>query len=324
MPSDKSREALRAASPRRQAGFDDWVERLDAVRAEAIATDPPAPLRRHMLRAPRRRLVGLSAAALTAALVAVVVGLNAASPPSADAAARRALAATAASASGMMTETVTHDGTTNTLETTQWNGDDVALDTTAIHVAGGIQQVILAGGGAYLQQPDGTWVHYADASNVGLSFGPVLLAQANAAGSSADQILSFASGLTQTTQADGTTLYTGTIPSIPSGSGDEVDPSNDAILRAIARLRSNDDVDGPSGSHGPLQLQMTVGTDGLVQQVSLTFDQTATGSATSDGSYTWSVVYSQLGSAPAITPPTTFTDVTPPATPPTQTEVPQG
>jgi hypothetical protein len=324
MTTDRSREALRAASPRRKAGFDDWVERLDAVRAKVIATEPVAPAPRPALRVPRPRLVGLSAAALTAAIVAVVVGVNAASPPSADAAARRALAATAASSSGTMTETITHDGTTDTLETTQWNGDDVALNSTAIHVVGDLRQVILAGGGAYLQQADGSWVHYADASNVGPNFGPVLLARANAAGNTADQILSVATGLTQTSQADGTTLYTGTIPGIPSNQRDEVAASSDAILRAIATLRGSSSMDGPSGTHGDLQLRMVVGTDGLVQQVSLTFDQTGSGSATGDGVYTVSVAYSQLGSTPAIAPPTTFTDVTAPPWPPTYTQVPQG
>ena len=60
---------------------------------------------------------------------------------------------------------------------------------------------------------------------------------------------------------------------------------------------------------------MTVGADGSVRQVSLTYQQQDTGSpetpAVTDGSYTWTVSYSQLGSTPAMTPPATST-LTPP------------
>ncbi len=50
---------------------------------------------------------------------------------------------------------------------------------------------------------------------------------------------------------------------------------------------------------------MSVGRDGLVGQISLTFQQQNTGSPPSDGTYTWSVIYSQLGSTPLITAPAT-------------------
>jgi phage head maturation protease len=52
-------------------------------------------------------------------------------------------------------------------------------------------------------------------------------------------------------------------------------------------------------------LRLTAGSDGRVQQVSLTFQQQDSGSAAGDGSYTWSVTYSQLGTTPPITAPAT-------------------
>ncbi len=56
---------------------------------------------------------------------------------------------------------------------------------------------------------------------------------------------------------------------------------------------------------------MTVGADGVVRQISLTYQQQGTGSPETDGSYTATLRYSQLGSTPAITPPATSTPTPP-------------
>jgi hypothetical protein len=61
---------------------------------------------------------------------------------------------------------------------------------------------------------------------------------------------------------------------------------------------------------------MSVGGDGLVSKVSVTFQQKDTGSPAVDGTYTWSVTYSQLGSTPPITAPPSSTDVPPGTLPP--------
>jgi hypothetical protein len=63
---------------------------------------------------------------------------------------------------------------------------------------------------------------------------------------------------------------------------------------------------------------MSVGGDGLVRQVSVTFQKEATGSAAADGTYTRRVTYSQLGNTPPITPPPNSTEV-PPGTLPSGT-----
>ena len=61
---------------------------------------------------------------------------------------------------------------------------------------------------------------------------------------------------------------------------------------------------------------MSVGGDGLVRQVTVTFQKEGTGSAAVNGTYTWSVTYSGLGSTPPITAPTSSTDVPPGTLPP--------
>jgi hypothetical protein len=275
-------------------------------------TAAPVPAPRRLLRsAGRHRLIALSAAAAAAAVAvaAVVVGLtvSAATPQSAYAAAKKALAATSAADSGVMTMTVVQGATTWMLETTRWNGDDIAL-SPGQGLLGSNRQLLLVGGGAYVQQADGSWLHYANEADVGPALGPsVRITRDDVAGTTAEQILALATGLQKTVEPDGTTVYTGTIRN--NDADPEAAPTHGAIMRMINNLRSGDEVHALAGHH--FQLKMTVGSDGLVRQVSLTFEQKDTRWFAGDGTYTWSVTYSQLGSAPPITVPTTFTEATP-------------
>jgi hypothetical protein len=308
MPTDATIQILREAGSRREADFDQWIESLDGLRTQISCT--PVPAQRQLPKlASRRRTVGLSlAAAVLAAAVAAAVGmtLTASAPPAAYAAAKKALTATAAAASGTMTGSVSQDGSSYTLDTTQWNGNAIEMTRGDRSQLGPFQALMLSGGGAYVEQADGTWLHYARTSGVGPKLGPMVeLAQNNVAGNTASQILSLATGLTQTTQPDGTTLYTGTIPNSNADSG--TNPNDDAILRIITNLSNGPDntPDAPGGYHNGLRLRMTVGTDGFVQQVSLTYQQQGTGSTADNPPITWTVRYNKLGSTPPITPPAT-------------------
>ncbi len=158
-----------------------------------------------------------------------------------------------------------------------------------------------------MQTSDGTWLHYANASDVGPKL--VQAAQDNIAGATAQQILALATRVQKTTQSDGTTVYTGTIPN--STADPRIAPGDDAIMRMIFGSRKVTEGDAPGGHLTDSQLQMSVGGDGLVRQVSVTFQQEDTGSPAVDGTYTWSVTYSQLGSTPPITAPASSTDVPP-------------
>jgi len=306
------------------------VRELDLIRAQLrTAIERDLHGRSPRLRVMQRRSFRIAIptlAVIAVATVAIVLGLtlSAAAPSSASAAARRALAATAAAPSGTMTTTVVHGGVTQTVAAARWNGSDIAFSPGL----GPIPQVLLVGGGMYVQTSDGTWLHYANASNVGPKplGGLMQLAQDNIASTTPQQILALATHVQKAAQADGTTLYTGTIPS------SSLDPStlsgNDAITNMILGAQKRTAMmfgagtgDTPGSLPNDLQLRMSVGGDGLVKQVSVTFQQD-TGSSAVDGTYTWSVTYSQLGSTPPITPPAGSTDV-PPGTLPPGTQPPE-
>jgi hypothetical protein len=211
-----------------------------------------------------------------------------------------------------MTTTVLHAGVTQTIDAARWNGSDIAFSPGD----GPIPQLLLIGGGMYVQTSDGTWLHYANASDVGPKplGGLEQLAQHNIAGTAPQQILALATGVQQTAQPDGTTVYTGTIPS--SSLDPAMVPGNDAITSMILGAQKRTDMmfggargNAPGSSvQNDLQFEMSVGGDGLVRQVSVTFQQ--------NGTYTWSVTYSQLGSTPPITAPASSTDVPPGTLPP--------
>jgi hypothetical protein len=298
---------------------------LDLIRTElrvAIERD----LRRS---GPRARVVhrrsfrlAIPALAVLVVATAVVVGLtlSATSPDNASAAARRALAATAAAPSGTITTTVLHGGVTRTVDATRWHGRDIAFTPGF----GPIPQLRLIGRGMYVRTSDGTWLHYANASEVGPKplGGLEQLAQDNIAGTTAQQILALATGVKRTAQPHGTTVYTGTIRD--SRLNPALVPGNDAITSMIlgAQKRTammfgvgRTEHNAPGGRQHALQFRMSVGRDGLVRQVSVTLQQ-HTRSGTRDGTYTWSVTYSRLGSTPPITPPASSTTVPPTTLPP--------
>jgi hypothetical protein len=293
---------------------------LDLIRTQlraAIKRD--LQVRRPRMRVIHRRSVRIAIptfAVVAAATAAVVLGLivSAASPSAASAAARRALAATAAAPSGTLTATVLHAGDTQTVEGASWNGNDIAYSPEG----GPVPRLLLIGGGMYVQTSDGSWWHYANASDVGPKplGGLAQLAQDTIAGTTPQQILALAAGVQQTEQPDGSTIYTGTIPA--SSLNPATVTGNDAITSMILGAQKRTDIMSGAGPNqggtpgaGPsyLQLQMSVGAEGLVKQVSVTFQQPSTGSSAADGTYTWSVTYSKLGNTPAITPPANSTDL---------------
>ena len=258
---------------------------------DAIKRDLDHRTRRSRVMQPRSlRLAIPTLTVLAAATVAIVLGLtlSAASPSGASAAAARALAATAAAPSGTITTTVLHGGVTHTVDAARWNGRDIAFSPGL----GLIQQLLLIGGGMYVQTSDGSWLHYANASNVGPKplGGLAQLAKDNIAATSAQQILGLATDVQKTAQADGSTRYSGTIPN--SNLDPALVPGNDAITSMILGAQKRTvmmfgagphEGDAPGSSlQNDLQLQMTVGADGLVNEVNVTFQQD-TGSPGADG-----------------------------------------
>jgi hypothetical protein len=300
---------------------------LDLIRTQlraAIERDLAGPSpRSRVLHRRSVRVAMPTLAALAAVTAAIVFGLtlSAGSPSSASAAARRALAATVAAPSGTLTTKVLHRGVTHRISAVSWHGREIAFWPEV----GPIPQIRLIRGGMYVQTSDGTWLHYAKASNVAPKplGGLEQLARDNIAGTTAQQILALATDVRKTTRPHGTTLYTGTIPN--SSLNPAMVPGNDAITNMILGAQKRTDMmfgAGQNQSHTPgshnndLQLHMSVGREGLVRQVSVTFHQRATGSPARRGTYTWSVTYSHLGSTPPITAPAKSTTVPPRTLPP--------
>jgi hypothetical protein len=205
-----------------------------------------------------------------------------------------------------MTTTMLHAGVTQTMDAARWHGNDLAFTPGDV---GPISQILLIAGGMYVQTTDGTWLHYADASNVGPKplGGLAQLARDNIEGTTPQQILALATNVQKTTQADGSTVYAGTIPS--SSLDPAKVPGNNAITNMILGAQKRTDMmSGAGAPMSDLQLQMSVGSDGLVNQASVTFQQ--------DGTYTWTVTYTGLGSTPPIAAPASSTDVAPGTVPP--------
>jgi hypothetical protein len=309
---------------------------LDLIRTQLrTAIERDLHGRTPRLRVTHRRSFRLAIPTLAvfAAATAVVLGLTltASSPDSASAAARRALSATAAAPSGTITTTVRHAGVTHTVDAVSWHGREIAF----LPGFGAIPQVRLIGRGLYVQTSDGTWLHYSHASNVGPKplGGLEQLARDNIAGTTAQQILALATDVQRTARSDGTTLYTGTIPNSSLNPANV--PGNDAITSMILGAQKRtammfgvgpNERDASGSLRNDLQLEMSVGADGLLRKVRVTFQQEGAGSPARDGTYTWSVTYSQLGSTPPIKAPASSTDVPsgtlPPGTLPQNTQTP--
>jgi hypothetical protein len=249
---------------------------------------------RDLHRRARSRIAIPALGALAAATAAVLLGLTltAASAPSAYAAAEKALARTEAAGSGTMTLT---DG--KTAITTEWNDGNIVM--TGGKVLGPLQQFLLVGGGVYVQQSDGTWLHYADASNVpDVLAARVRLARDNVAGNTVDQVLALATGITKTTRPDGSTVYTGAIPGSTVDPDTLITPADDVLMMTILGQR----LGGPGDP--AMELRMVARSDGTVEEVDLTRGDSLR------------FTYSDLGSTPPITGPADATEMAPGAVPP--------
>jgi hypothetical protein len=276
----------------------------------SLAPRTSQPLLRLPQLARRRRLIALSAgAAATLSLAALLVALtlSGAAPESAYAAARKAVAATSAGTLDSGTMTLTSTGpishsSTSMVTTVRWNGKDFAIASGGEEqVVPGFVQLLLVGGGVYLQRADGSWLHYASEADLEPPIYAAAVQQLHelAAGSQAAQIIASAYGLQKTVQPDGSTVYSGTIP--PSNPT-EVSPSDDTKKIMLPSF-------GPGGA-----FQLVVGSDGLVTRMSETALPPLVGA--------WSVEYSQLDTTPQITPPATYTEGTPGDLPTPPQEVP--
>jgi hypothetical protein len=305
MSTSRSFEALRRANPRSEPSFN---EAVDAAAAEvrsrietAVADDRPSGRR---LR-PRRRVLGVSAAGIALAAAAAVaafltVGSSRVTPgvENAAAAIKKAatLTATSADRSGSATVRMTHDGQLWAHKTVRWNGADLEIaDESPGRPSSGLP-LLVVDGTMYGHDPDHEgWVEVGPVSSIDPGSGTtptdILAAvREDMGGATLRRITGAmtAGGLTTTNPADGSTVYSGTVPAgqIARQTGFK---EGQAIRVFPFGYVAHDAAADPASL---LDTTVTVGADGFIREIAVTW-----------GTWTYTVTYSQLGSTPALVAP---------------------
>jgi len=305
MSRSESFEALRGTNPRNEASF---AEAVDAAGAEvrlriatARATDEPR-LRRVR---PGGRLLGASAAGVALAAGAVVavfltVVSSGVTPgvENAAAAIKKAATLTAASAeqSGTVTVRITHDGQLWASKAIRWNGNDVEISD---HSHGGPSSgspLLVVNGLLYGHDPQHEgWVQLGPVSSIDPGSGTTPAEQLDAirqdvGGTTLRRMVAAmsANGLTTKDQRDGSTVYGGTVAAgqiaretgFKEGQTIRVFPFGYVAHGAAADPASL------------LDTAVTVGSQGVIRNIAVTW-----------GAWTYTVVYSSLGSTPPLVAP---------------------
>jgi hypothetical protein len=305
MNMSESFQALRRANPRTQEGFAQSVETAaDAVRAQiAIAGEPHAPRVRTRSSYRRRRLVGVSAAgASLAAAAAAVAFLTVGSPgggpgvEDAVAAVKRAATLTAASAerSGTAVIRITHNGEVWAGKTIRWHGEDLSLsgDVPRSPARRAGSELLVVDGMMY-GIDDGRWVVLGSPESIDPGSGTtpdeyLAAVREDVGGETLRRIADGVSGLTARRLDDGSTAYGGTVAAglIARESGfKEGQPIRVFPFGYVA----HDEAANPAA---PLNAVVTVGADGIVREIAVTW-------GTGASAWTYTVIYSKLGETPA-------------------------
>jgi hypothetical protein len=299
----ESIEALRRANPRASARFRQNVDAtVDAVRARlhADGTEPTV-----VSTFPRRRLVRTAAAGCAlavAAAVALFVTLG--SPGSgpgienAAAAIRSAATVTAKSAeqSGTATVRMTHDGDLWAYKLVRWNGDDVEIpDNSSGRPSSGLP-LLVVNGVIYGHDPCcAGWVDLGPVESIDPGSGttPVEILSAvreDVGGTTLRRIVGAmsASGLTTAEQGDGSTVYRGTTPAGQIARETGFKEGQTIRVFPFGYVAH----DQAANAASPLETAVTVGPDGIVRRIRVTW-----------GTWSYTVSYDRLGSTPAIAAP---------------------
>jgi hypothetical protein len=304
MNTPDSLQALRRANPRTKAGYAHTVVAVeDAVRAQiaaAGASRSDRTGRAAALLAPRRRFAaGALLAAAAAAEAVLVVGSpgDDAGIESAAAAVKRAATVTAASAdrSGTAVVRITHDGQVWAGTTIRWSDDDIAIssDTPGRSGKAGAEMRVVDGVLYGTDPEEGGWIEQGSPANIdpdsGTTPGEHLAAvREDVEGATLARLGENMTGLTTTVLDDGSTVYAGTVPAgqiareagFKEGEHIRVFP-----FGYVAHGRAAD-------PDAPLDTAITVGEDGLIRELAVTW-----------GTWTYSVSYSDLGTTAAIVAP---------------------
>jgi hypothetical protein len=288
MNTSESFRALRRANPRADEGFARSVEAAAAaVHAQIDEV--------HVERSRGRRLVGLSAAATLAAVAVAATILTVGSPSGvedATAAFKNAAAVSAESAerSGIAVVRITRDGELWAGTTIRWNGEDIALSSATPGRNGKAGELLrVVDGTLYGIDPgDGGWVAMGSPANIDPDSGTTpteLLAavREDVGGPTLRRLADEMTGLT-TRRAGGSTVYTGTVAAglIARESGYK---DGQAIRVFPFGFVAHDEAADPAA---PLDAAVTVGADGVVRQIAVTW-----------GAWSYTVSYRGLGKTAA-------------------------
>ena len=302
MSTSRSFEALRRANPRALPGFPEAVETATgAVRARIDAVPATSPRR---VRGTGRRLVHVSA---TGALIAaaVAVALFAVGSPggprveNAAAAFEKAASVTAASAerSGTATVRVTHGGELWAAKTVRWNGDDIAIARVTPTRDGKVgDELRVVDGLLYGPDVDGGWIQLGPPSSIDPDSGTtptetLAAVREDVGGVTLRRLTRGMNGLTTSELADGSTVYHGTVASglIARETGFK---EGHAIRVLPFGYVAHDEA---ANASAPLDAAVTVGADGIVRQLALSW-----------GTWRYTVTYTGLGTTPAPVAPASY------------------
>jgi hypothetical protein len=303
MTTSESFRALRRANPRAKEGFAQSVEAAaDAVRGQLAGADGASRARRIRQSGRRRRVVGVSVVGALLTTAAVVVALATIESPTggpgvenATAAVRTAATLTAASAerSGTAVVRITHDGRLWAGTTIRWNGADLAVTSDTPGRRGKAGSGLLVVDGRMYGVEDGRWAVLGPPESVDPDSGTtpaeyLAAVREDVGGVTLRRIANGLTGLT-TRPLDGSTVYSGTVAAglIARETGFKEGES----LRVLPfGFVAHDEAADPAA---PLDTAVTVGADGIVRKIAVSWEP----------AWTYTVTYSGLGATSAPTAP---------------------
>jgi hypothetical protein len=293
MSMPESIQALRRANPRAQAGFAESVAAVVDVVRPQIGNVPASRRRRSRT---RLAAAGVSLAAATAVAAFLTIGSTGSGPgvESAVAAVRNAATVTAASAerSGTAVVRITHDGELWAGATVRWNGGDLSLSQDAPGRDGRPgSEFRLVDGMMYGIDPEANgWVAMGSPASIdpgsGTTPGEYLAAvREDVGGATLRKIAGGVNGgLTTAALADGSTVYSGTVAAglIARKTGFK----EGRVIRVLPfGYVAHDEA---ADASAPLDAAVTIGADGLVRRITVSW-----------GSWVYMVDYSDLGATSA-------------------------
>jgi hypothetical protein len=267
------------------------------LRERILLEDVPRNTRTREPRAPRR-LVGVTAALASAAVVAAVaaflaVGHLGGGPAveTAAAAVRQAAAVTAASAenSGTAVVRITHDGELWATKTIRWNGGDLALSDESPGRAGRAGAEFLLVDGMMYGIEDGRWFEMGSPKSIDPDSGTtpaeyLAAVREDAGGTTLRRLTEEMTGLTTRELDDGSTVYGGSV-----AAGLIARESGFKAGEAIRVFPFGYVAHGAAADPAALvDANVTVGADGLIRELSVGW-----------GTWSYTVRYSDLGATAA-------------------------